>query len=506
MKSRDPTNAKPAQPNFPDVGAALAAIPTSRGAPYFAPRGAPATAASWALSRTLVPCLATAFCAATACAQSPSDFAARADVLVPPGASIVRAALPGPSIAALRSTNGGDLRVFNAGGMLLPHALIDASTETIARADTPGVRVVARSIWRSDTDSGRDRASTIRIEEGPKGQFFEYHSQPKNAGVVPELVGLLFDTRKIDTEARAVELEGTLPNATIVKVSLDVSTDLKTWRTLVSDAPVFDFGADGPSDRSIVLPVRQKLTDHYLRLTWGASGSPPIVALKTVGVESAKTVPAAMIELGAPSNTADNAAEWRLPSGLRVSGLHLQTSANNALMPVRVLTRARAGDPWLPVASTVVYRLAGSDGTVGMNPSLPIRSPLSSELRAEALRGYNLTGVPLTLTVEHPPLQVLFIATGDGPFTIATGKAGIDAAALPVATLMPNYSTGAEFALPVLQATAIARADGSRPNSTSSMSDIFNRSALLWGVLGLAVAVLAGLAISLLRAPTKHKG
>ena len=56
---------------------------------------------------------------------------------------------------------------------------------------------------------------------------------------------------------RAVELEGTLPNATIVSVSLDISADLKSWRILVSDAPVFDFGNDGPSNRRIELPVAQ---------------------------------------------------------------------------------------------------------------------------------------------------------------------------------------------------------------------------------------------------------
>lgn len=443
--------------------------------------------------------------ASAASAQSINDFAARADVLVPPGASIVRAALPGPSIAALRSANAGDLRVFNAGGMSLPHALIDASTEAIARADTPGQRLLALPIYASTTTT-TSGTPTLRIEEGPTRRVIEYSSSKAAATTKQEPRGLLFDTRKIDTEVRAVELEGKLPVATIVKVSLDVSTDLKTWRTLVSDAPVFDFGADGPSERSIVLPVRQKLTDHYLRLTWGASGSPPIVALKTVGVASAKILPPAMIELGAPSSTVDNAAEWRLPSGLRVSGLRLQTSANNALMPVRLLTRARAGDPWLPVASTVVYRLTGSDGTVSMNPSLPIRSALASELRVEALRGYNLSGLPLTLTVEHPPLQVVFVATGDGPFSIATGNAGLDGAALPVATLMPNYTSGAEFGLPVVQASTVVTARSAGQTAKDSLGEIFNRSWLLWGVLGLAVAVLAGLAISLLQAPVKREG
>jgi len=111
------------------------------------------------------------------------------------------------------------------------------------------------------------------------------------------------------------------------------------------------------------------------------------------------------------------------------------------------------------------------------------------------------------MALEYPPLQVLFIATGDGPFSIATGKAGLETAALPVATLLPNYASGAEFATPLLQATNITvdskpRTAGQRGKDL--LGDWFNRSALLWGVLGLAVLVLGGLAVSLLRAPVKR--
>ena len=446
--------------------------------------------------------LATVSCFTSVSAQSMNDFAARADVVVPAGASIVRAALPGSSIAALRNANGGDLRVFNGSGMSLPHALIDASAEAAKRPDVPGQRLLALPIFASTSTTAS--TPTLRIVEGPTRRVIEYSSPKAPVTGKQEPRGLLFDTRKVETDVRALELEGTLPAATIVKVSLDISPDLKSWRTLVADAPVFDFGTDGPANRRVTLPVAQNFKDQYVRLTWSGStpGGLPITALQTVGVGAVKTVPPAMLELGAPSSTADNGAEWTLPSGLRVSGLRLQTGVNNALMPVRVLTRARAGDPWQAVASTVVYRLAAADGTVGVNPSLPIQSALAPQLRVEALRGYNLAGVPLTLTVEHPPLHVLFVATGDGPFSIATGKAGVDAAALPVSTLMPNYTAGAEFALPVLQATSVATGKTST-GTKDGLSDLFNRSTMLWAVLGLAVLVLAGLALSLLRSPRK---
>ena len=145
---------------------------------------------------------------------------------------------------------------------------------------------------------------------------------------------------------------------------------------------------------------------------------------------------------------------------------------------VRILTRARAGDPWQLVNSTVVYRLAGATGTDSINPSIPINAALASQLRVEALRGYNLTGVPLSLALEYPPLQVRFIATGN---------AGLETAALPVATLPPNYATGAEFGTPLLQATHISVVANLRTAGQSakdSLSELFTRSAILWAVLG----------------------
>ena len=169
-------------------------------------------------------------------------------------------------------------------------------------------------------------------------------------------------------------------------------------------------------------------------------------------------------------------------------------------MPVRVLTRSRSGDPWRTVANTVVYRLASGNAAQSINPSVPMSSPLESLVRVEALRGYNLTGVPITLALEFAPLNVLFIATGDGPFTIATGNTSAQSTAVPVTTLMPNYQNGGEFALPVLTATVSVNQQPAKPRAAAEIFGVATqKSFLLWGVLGLAVVVLGGLAVSLLR-------
>ncbi len=436
-------------------------------------------------------------------AQTVIEFSTRAAVVLPSGTAIARVALPGPSIAALRNASGGDLRVFNAAGWSLPHAVIDASRKVPDTQDVAGERFVALPIYTMP--SNQQTVPALRIIEGPTRRVIEIGAtttgtdQKREASTVR---GLLFDTRNLKSELRAVELEGTLPPSLIVKVALDVSADLKSWRSVASQSPVFDFGSGGPSNRRIDLPVGQKLEGQYLRLTWSDAPNLAVTALRTIGMVNGNRAEPVVIELGAPQTAAEGHAEWTITPGLRASAIRLQTSAVNALMPVRVLTRSRSGDPWHTVANTVVYRLASSGGNAAqsVNPAVPMSSPLESEVRVEALGGYNLTGVPITLALEYAPLNVLFVATGDGPFTIATGNASAQSTAVPVTTLMPNYQNGGEFALPVL--TAIVSVN-QPPTKLSAGAEIFGiatqKSFLLWGVLGLAVIVLGGLALSLLR-------
>ena len=441
-------------------------------------------------------------------AQTVNEFSTRATVAVPTGTAIARVALPAPSIAALRDANGGDMRMFNAAGLSLPHAVIDTSRQAPATQDVAGERIAALPIYTASIGTGTAaNAPALRIIEGPNRRVIEVGAattgaeQKRDATAVR---GLLFDTRNLKNELRAVELEGTLPPSLIVKVTLDVSTDLKSWRPVASQSPVFDFGSEGPSNRRVDLPVGQTLEGQYLRLTWSDVPSLAVTALRTVGVMNTSRTEPVVIELGAPQNTAEGYAEWTITPGLRASAIRLQTSTANALMPVRVLTRSRSGDPWRTVANTVVYRLASSATAQTINPSVPLSSPLESLVRVEALRGYNLTGVPITLALEYAPLNVLFIATGDGPFTIATGNANAQSTAVPVTTLIPNYQNGSEFALPVLTATVSV---SQPPAKLSAAAEIFGvatqKSFLLWGVLGLAVIVLGGLAVSLLRSPKR---
>ena len=205
---------------------------------------------------------------------------------VPAGTTIARVALPAATIAALRTPEGGDLRVFNATGQLLPYALIDAAcSRRRGRHPRPAGIGAANPQRTQRRVYHRWNAPTLRIIEGPQRRVIEYSAAdaPGKAKASPtgsEVRGWLFDTRNNDQELRAAELEATLPAATIVKVTLSASSDLKTWRILASDVPrCLNFRPLTPAPeagRSIVestCPSGTRLKDQYLRLTWSGAGT-----------------------------------------------------------------------------------------------------------------------------------------------------------------------------------------------------------------------------------------
>lgn len=486
---------------------------------------------TWALIAAGLVCGSGAFVQA----QSPAEFSTQVTLAVPAGTAIARVALPAATLASLRGVGGGDLRVFNGNGQALPHALIDAAAAPLQRQEAEVIRTPAWPIY-DETLPDAPGAPTLRIVDGgPTRRVIEYSSPASPASAAERtkhaaIRGWLFDLHAsrqdiktgADRELRGVALEGALPPSTLIRMTVAASTDLKHWRTLAADFPVFDFTAPGsavggaPRNRRIDFAPGTRVAERYLRLT--VSGAPAtalsISALRSIGVEQGPRAAPVNMELGGPDHESDGGVQWRLPVTLHAQALRLATRTENALLPVRVSTRARAGEPWRLVAQTVVYRLRGADGSISVNPAQALAMPLDREVRVAPEPGYRFDGVPITLTLDFAPLHVLFIATAPGPFVIASGNAGLASTALPVATLLPGYKAGDEFAiseLPQPDATSDGRADATSRALRAPAGDVAatgwrNRTTALWAVLIAAVAVLGGIAVALLRAPGKRAG
>ena len=139
-------------------------------------------------------------------------------------------------------------------------------------------------------------------------------------------------------------------------------------------------------------------------------------------------------ELAAPQAAGAGAVELTTGFLTPLAGLALTTPRANSLLPVRILGRNEASQPWRLLAQTVVYRLADAGGEA-VNPPVALHGASARWLRVEASNGADLATAQLQATAEFEPLQLVFVATGDGPFQLAAGHARSKPAALPLATI-----------------------------------------------------------------------
>jgi hypothetical protein len=167
---------------------------------------------------------------------------------------------------------------------------------------------------------------------------------------------------------------------------------------------------------------------------------------------------------------------------------------------VRIAGRMDAAQPWRNLASTVIYRLDsvgnGAGNTAVALPATPLRA-----LRVEASNGLALPAGGLQATVEFAPVQLAFVASGAGPFTLAAGRANTPAAAVD-ASLFGAVSPAklAELPLATIDTLQVDAADAPPQWAAAWLpAGVPWRSVLLWGVLLVGVLVLGGVAVSLLR-------
>jgi hypothetical protein len=119
-------------------------------------------------------------------------------------------------------------------------------------------------------------------------------------------------------------------------------------------------------------------------------------------------------------------------------------------------------------------------------------------------RGGGLGSSSPTLRFGLRAPQVVFLARGDGPFTLAIGNAAAKPADLPIATLIPDFTPQK------MNSLGRAEADNTQvkliPMSPDDASGIDWKRVGLWSVLVLGVMLLGWMAFSTLRAsPSKAR-
>ncbi|MDR1063718.1 MAG: DUF3999 domain-containing protein [Azoarcus sp.] len=456
-----------------------------------------------------------------------------------------------------------DLRVFDAKGESLPFALTKREahyTQERREAEARLFPLYADKAVDGVPSKDLVRSSGLRIRRDGSGAVEIEVADARHAkrsgkaapGMQKVLRGWLLDAGALDFVPDRLFFDWAGKQEGFFRFDIEGSDDLEHWYDWGHGQIVqFHFNGQSIVQREIHLPRRKV---RYLRLLWqdaeqagGVRGAR--FAGMVTGVESAPFVWSPPIA-GEPVPGREGEFIWTFPLSLPLARVSILIDEANTLAPVifsgrdeppspsataqpkgkplaaeilrgerrardvfrsrsheRARESTREENAWRTLVSGVVYRLTASTGEQVEEdldlPDVPVR-----QLRLQVdPRGGGLGAEAPVIRLALHARNLTFLARGEAPYQLAVGRAGARPADLPLAALIP---------VDIEQATASGRlgrahvagsvsAPVVRENAPPIVEDDGNAKIVLWAVLFMGVALLAGMAFSLLRSAKKGK-
>jgi hypothetical protein len=453
------------------------------------------------------------FLPAVALCEQPRDFGYGIPLQVDGRDALYQVRLPRPVYEGVVRADLGDLRVFNAAGEVVPHALRLRITST---KDKPELVQVPLFPLRTDAPAGLD-GMELRMEKSGDRMRVDLRTRDGRPATGAKLVGYVADATALDKALRAVQVE--LPasaDQVSRRVALEASDDLRSWTTLTRDAAMVRLAAGGQrlEQLRIEFPPRKA---KYLRLSWAGRERP--LELAALAVEPGEATVDAPREWKAGAAVKGKPAEHEFDLGGRfpVDRLRVLLPQANTVTSVEILSRVKAEDPWRRVTSATVYRLT-REGEEVANPDIAIgtNSDRYWLVKIDQRGGGIGDGAPPGFSAGWVPHRLVFAARGTGPFQLAYGSRDAKPAAYPIATLVPGYKD--DESLDVKPASPGAKAPGvsiglaraaapqTLAGDRATRERIDWKRWLLWGSLVLGVAALGVMAVRLGRQMARSGG
>jgi hypothetical protein len=410
-----------------------------------------------------------------------------------PGADVLRLALPAAALAATRTPGLADVRIADRTGALLPMALLTPrpAAKQQSQTDLPALPILGRP------GALRVTGLSIRIAESAPGSTATDGSA-RVAGVVgtlepgvrPVVLGTLFDTRRIVDAVQSLRLDADLPAMQPITIILDASADLQHWDTLAEQRI---YRAAAASDATVIALPGVLLNGRYLRVRWQAD-TPLIgpVIIRSGRLITARQQRPALLRVATRGAIADgpHALLLALPTALPLAAIALMPAHTSVLVPVRIFGRADREQPWAELGSGRMARLrSGTADPVALQPGA------ISQIRIVAdARTAGFTSVP-QITLLFKPVDLAFVASGRPPYRliVAAPQFGTRSPWLPADALVATPDREVDLPVATLAATTPML------DVTPATNGLPRRVLLLWAILLAGAALMAWMAIRLIR-------
>ena len=465
----------------------------------------------------------------TARALTPNDFAEGVEVTPVGDAALQRVYLPGAVFRGATRTDLGDLRVFDRSGREVAFVLSVA-----AAPRTPAVWRAIQFFPLPDAFSPASPTSRVDVQVGAGGAIIAIRGGASHLAPVP---GWLLDMSAWHAPVAELELvwTGGADNA-LVDLQVLTSDDLATWHIAVAHAALarLQYGGHAVVQNRIALPDVQA---RYVALQFTAARSEPAsgaaFALTSVLGRAAVAPDGAANaipedELALHGVLVDGGVEYDAGARYPVREIALWPARTNDAIEVRLLTRDTAREKWRSLTQGIAYRVV-LGGTTRLSQSLPVYGGGLRWLRVESVGGRFSNSSEIETHIRWPRPEVVFLRSGEAPFTVAFGAGGVMPVASPLPVLFqqlraaqtagsiaaaPDQTTSTQMdGVPNLDVTALPLARvggvhvlGGDARRAPAPRPIPWQQIALWASLLLGVLVVGGMALRLLRASSANKG
>ncbi|SEO48629.1 Protein of unknown function [Duganella sp. CF517] len=450
---------------------------------------------------------AAALPASAADSDAPKDYTHLLPLSAGAKQGVLQVRLPRDVYLHARTPLLDDVRVFDARGVPQPFALRAPDIETsIGHKDLP------LTVFPLTGAGGADSAASqldLDVSTAPDGRLLSVKVRPErgadSAGPA-RLKALILDLGKPAAGGKTPPVNAlrfTLPpdrRDYSAQVWLETSDDMKRWDTVGAAELNWLVNQDAQTLANDRLDFDAR-TFRYARLTW-RSGTPLQFAAVTAEqpVRTDVAPPGERLVLQPAAGDQPGDLVYKMPLAVAPVKVGLQFAETNVVLPAtvgvyRAAPARQAGAApqrrFEPVVATTFYRIAqgGQARASGDLDVAPRHAPLW------VLRTAAPASVQPALRVEWQPATLIFLGSGNAPYTLAVGRERAAAAARPVDQVAPGFADSELQTLERATAGPATAQQGAAANADAAAlaaaSAAQRRLLLLWGVLLLGVGVLA---------------
>jgi hypothetical protein len=364
------------------------------------------------------------------------DFAYGMELSVDGKNSIYGLILPAEVYHGCTRADLGDLRVFNA-QYTVPYVIRSQVRKETKRA----AQALPFFPLFSDTQDGSSSPPDLHIATNSQGTIIDIRQHTVSPEKNQIITAYVIDTSSLEHPADWLDLTWAGQGEQFsTSVGLESSKDLNSWRSRVRSAALAElrFGGHSLLRKRIRVPqgIQRKT---YLRLSWPAGkDGVRLTSIKAGYNREAQNRPRSFQTLTGTSfpATEQEKEEYQYDSKgvFPVDQLKVRLAEQNSLAQITLFSRAGKEAPWQRRTSFLAYRLT-VDGVSLENGIVSMNRTTDRYWRLEIIDNSSIRQIP-TLELGWLPGQLLFLAQGEQPYTIAYGRAGLQPARYQVDRLL----------------------------------------------------------------------